>query len=297
LTWAVTNQGTGIASGGWYDYFWFSTNGVVDANSVTLTALYHSAPLAPGGSYQATNQLTLPMARSGNFWLFVQTDLPNSVFESNKVNNVSAPLAGSFTLTPPDLAPLNLALLGGSSVVSPIPNPQVQLTWAVTNQGTGTASGGWYDYFWFSTNGVVDANSVTLTALYHSPPLAPGGSYQATNQLTLPMAGSGNFWLFVQTDLSNSVFESNKVNNLSAPLPGTFTLGTIARPTLGIRLDNGQVELFWPTNFTGYHGQKAPAIASPMQWSNFVNQPVTVGQELRLTDGPPTTRQFYRLSQ
>ena len=133
--------------------------------------------------------------------------------------------------------------------------------------------------------------------VYHNPPLAPGNSYLATNQITLPMAGSANFSLFVQTDLANYVFESNKVNNLSALLPGTFTLGTISPPTLGIRVDNGQVELFWPTNFTGYHGQKAPALSSSIQWSNFLNQPVTVGQEFRLTDGPPTTQQFYRLSQ
>ena len=56
--------------------------------------------------------------------------------------------------------------------------------------------------------------------------VAAGGFYWQTNNVILPVSLGGmySYSLFVQVDVYNWVFESNKVNNISAPVPGTLML-------------------------------------------------------------------------
>ncbi|MCX6915287.1 MAG: DUF11 domain-containing protein [Verrucomicrobia bacterium] len=58
-------------------------------------------------------------------------------------------------------------------------------------------------------------------------------------------------------------------------------------PTLGVRLVSGQVEIFWSTNYGSFHLQKAASLSGSSQWNDLTNTPVIVGQEYRVTDGPP----------
>src|SRR5262249_20161303 len=154
------------------------------------------------------NQVILPLSGSSNFWLILQADSFGSVFESNKLNNFSAAVPVNFTLTPPDLVPLDLAVAGGTAIVSATANPRITVNWAVTNQGNGLAFPAWYDRVWFSTNGMQDTLSVDLGDFYSYQTLAPGASYRTTNQVTVPMTSSASFWLFLQADSLQSVFES-----------------------------------------------------------------------------------------
>jgi hypothetical protein len=237
VVWGVTNQGLATASGGWSDRVWFSTNGVLDGQSRSLGDFYISQPVAPGGTYRQTNNVTLPMSASGNYWLFVQVDVNNSIFEASLGDKVSAPVAGTFTSTPVDL--VAVAVSAATNVYSIRPNPAIQVAWGVTNQGTATASGGWYDRVWFSTNDVLDGQSRSLGDFYVGQAVAPGSGYGQTNTVTLPMSASGNYWLFVQVDVNNVLFQINPNDKISAPVAGTFT----ATP-----VDLSPVTLWAPTN-------------------------------------------------
>ncbi|PYK00940.1 MAG: hypothetical protein DME23_05595 [Verrucomicrobia bacterium] len=87
------------------------------------------------------------------------------------------------------------------------------VTASVTNQAAGT----WH---YFQVNQSVLA----------------GGNYSQTNSVTLPVSygGSYNYTLFVQVDIYDYIYESNKSNNISAPIPGTVTsppvFQTVNRP-------------------------------------------------------------------
>jgi hypothetical protein len=225
VVWGVTNQGVASASGDWWDRVWFSTNGMLDANSVNIGNFWMGGGVTvpPGGTYWRTNSVTLPMSGSGNFWLFVQVDGFQSIYEASVANKVAGPQAGTFTLTPPDLMPVSV--VAPATVTATWPNLTIPIAWCVTNQGTGSASGGWYDRIWFSTNGLLDGQSLNLGDFYINPTMPPGGNYCQSNSVTLPMNASGSYTLFVQADIYNWLFESNKANNVSAPLPGTLTLG------------------------------------------------------------------------
>ncbi|MGA2174885.1 MAG: choice-of-anchor tandem repeat GloVer-containing protein [Verrucomicrobiota bacterium] len=225
LTWAVTNQGAGPAAGNWYDRVCVSTS-VSIADGVSSQYFWQdwtSPPFAVGEEYQVTNTIWLPQ-QSGTYYLIVSVDDGNYIYEADKTNNVlaSAPLTVNYQVRPPDLAVVSAS--APATVASTQPYPGVQVTWSVTNQGTGVASGGWYDRVWFSTNGVLDGNSRDIGDFYQSQNLAAGGNYQQTNAVILPVTNSLSYTLFVQVDVYDQVYEPNKLNNLSAGVPEAFTL-------------------------------------------------------------------------
>jgi hypothetical protein len=138
----------------------------------------------------------------------------------------TSPIAEKFGFTmsvPTDLAPV--AFTAPTSVTNNAPNPNVQVVWGVTNLAPASASGNWYDTVWFSTNGVLDANSINVGNFWlYNQNVPAGGSYWQTNNVTLPMSANGNYTLFVQVDAGNSIYEANLGDKVSAGVSGTFTL-------------------------------------------------------------------------
>ncbi|MCX6925709.1 MAG: hypothetical protein NT154_21230, partial [Verrucomicrobia bacterium] len=123
------------------------------------------------------------------------------------------------------------------------PNPTVSFTFAVTNQGPGSASvpGGWTDQIWLSTNAVPDGTETLLLFLDRQGPLGPAQSYWVTNSVRVPVTGSGSYFLIFKTDPFNTVYESNTSNNLMV-VPVAFTI----QPP-----DLAPVALQAPGNITG----------------------------------------------
>ena len=129
------------------------------------------------------------------------------------------PITVTYQVHPPDLVPI--AVTAPATVTWPQPNPVVSVTWSVTNQGTGTASGTWSDRVWFSANGVLDANSLDIGDFAYNQTVPVGGGYSQSHTVTLPMTASGNYTLFVQVDAGNTLYESSYANNVSAPVTGS----------------------------------------------------------------------------
>jgi len=211
VVWGVANKGVASASGNWYDTVWFSTNGVLDANSIDVGNFWvYNQTVPVGGSYWQTNNVNLPMSANGNYTLFVQVDAGNYIYEANLGDKVSAGVSGTFTLTPPDLIPVSV--VAPATVTTTQPNPTIQVVWGVTNQGSGAALGGWYDRVWFSTNGVLDTSSIDLGDFYFNQGVPAGGNYSQTNSVTLPISlgGSYNYTLFVQVDIYNGYMNQTR---------------------------------------------------------------------------------------
>ena len=232
VTWAVTNQGTGVASGYWYDRVYVSTNTTV-SGAISSQSFYEywsvASPLAVGGVYQRTNTISLPQ-QSGTYWLVFEADTYNYIYEGNESNNVmvaSQPVTVAYQVRPPDLAPVAVAAVSNNVVFYP-PGPQsptVPVTWAVTNQGIGVASGYWYDRVYVSTNGAASGavSSSTFYESWSSTPLAVGAVYRRTNAVSLPQQ-SGTYWLVFEADTYNYLYEGNESNNVMvASQPVTVT--------------------------------------------------------------------------
>jgi uncharacterized repeat protein (TIGR01451 family) len=125
------------------------------------------------------------------------------------------------------------------------------------------------------TNGVLVWDLGTLTS-----------GAGATLALTLLPGSAGTF--------TNNIFFGGGSGLAIFQTPVTLTVLPSA-PVLGIRLDDGRVELFWSTNFAGFHAQRSSSLSVSSQWNDLTDSPTIVGPEYRVTDGPLAGTRFYRL--
>ncbi|HWW00330.1 MAG TPA: hypothetical protein VNZ64_11585 [Candidatus Acidoferrum sp.] len=291
LIWGVTNQGPASASGDWYDVVWCSTNGVLDSQSVAMGYFLISKTVPPGGVYWYTNTTALPLSASGNYWLFVQVDANDSIYEANLGDKVSAPVSGSFALVPPDLAPIRL--VAPAIVTSSTPNPVIQLAWGVTNQGPGQASGGWYDRIWFSTNGVLDGQSMDLGYFYYSQVVAPAGVYWQTNMVTLPLVAGGTYTLFLQVDTFDYLYESRKDNNVSSGVAGTVVPPPPSFQS--VTTASGRITFSWSAVPGRTYQVQFKTNLGQAQWTNLMSVSATNSAATAYDDISADPQRFYRV--
>src|SRR5262249_23622552 len=139
LSWTVTNQGpiAGTVTQ-WTDRVLFSTNTEIgDSDDVILGNFVHGGALAGGDSYTQQQTVTLPVNRTGHFFLFVKADALGEVSETpSEVNNVSAPAGIDVDIPYADLV-VEAVSSGASSAVSGDP---VAVTWRVRNQGNSSTT-------------------------------------------------------------------------------------------------------------------------------------------------------------
>ena len=79
--------------------------------------------------------------------------------------------------------------------------------------------------------------------------------------------------------------------------PGEITVLPAQKPSLFIRLLEGEVQLAWPTNAADYRLVRAPSLSPTNVWENVTNAPVSVESEYRLNLSPPSSPAtgFYKL--
>ncbi len=234
LSWTVINSGAGAAPGGanerWYDLVYLSTNesyGWTDDYIGSFTA-ESELPLAAGGAYTATADVTIPAKDPGGYYLLFIADGQDYQPESNEDNNV---LAVAVDVVAPDL------------IVSEVSGPDsaalgetIDLSWTVTNQGSHAAAANWYDCFYLSEDEALGGDTaLRVTDVSAQTPLPAGESYTLTVKLTIPDAAAGSYYILARTDVYNYQGESNDSNNLGyAPIELTaadLTVTNISAPS------------------------------------------------------------------
>ncbi|WP_039900441.1 CARDB domain-containing protein, partial [Microcystis sp. T1-4] len=137
-------------------------------------------------------------------------DRNNNQGESNDNNNT---FAVPITLDAPDLVVTEVTAPTSATL-----GESIEVSWTVTNQGTGTANQDWYDYVYVSTDQIYDSSDTYLTGEYISSqtPLAADGSYTITRNVTLPSTATGDRYLLFVADRNNNQGESNDNNNTFA---------------------------------------------------------------------------------
>ncbi len=106
-----------------------------------------------------------------------------------------------------------------------MPGSAILVNWTVVNQGEGdTAVSTWQDEVFIDTGSTLDSNAVLVGSFTHNGLIDAGGSYSQSQLVTLPINLLGTYNLFVVTNTSNSVYESDTSNDTSAPVPITIAL-------------------------------------------------------------------------
>lgn len=222
--WTVGNFGTALPTvSQWDDKILLSVNDRFgDADDIQLGTFTHTGALQPGQTYTAEADIRLPELLSGTYHVLVKTDLRNVVFENifdtNNINESATPLVVSQTPYA-DLQPATLTVPDVAIAGEPI-----TVNWTVDNIGLGSTGNGtpggsvasWSDRVVLSKNTVFgDADDILLGDVEHQGALEPGAASSGAFSTALPPALSGEYYLFVASDHTNTVYEgTNTASNL-----------------------------------------------------------------------------------
>ena len=100
-------------------------------------------------------------------------------------------------------------------------NTNIAIEFIVRNYGTATASAPWYDYVLISTDLAV-GNDTAIAVVQRASNLAASAQYTVLTQATVPST-PGTYYLFLHTDGSNAVAETNEPNNVGGFVQLTVT--------------------------------------------------------------------------
>jgi hypothetical protein len=212
--WTVTNQGEAAAMGSWTDAVYLSSDTILDTESDLRIGRYvHEGPLVIQGSYQMSEQFTVPVDYSGDYYFIIMTDNNNTVYEGlQEMNNKTVSDAMHVVMS--WLTDLQVDSVIMTEVVDA--NSQYNCSFKVSNMGANpTNVSGWTDGIYISQSPVFDVDNATrLASVYHSGVLFPhddnnpeASSYWMSTQIRIPENITGNWYLHVMTDIANNVFE------------------------------------------------------------------------------------------
>ncbi|MCB0270960.1 MAG: tandem-95 repeat protein, partial [Calditrichaeota bacterium] len=197
IEWIVSNQGTqGTNLPEWFDRVYLSDSPVfILQQAILLGEFQNFSYLVPGDSYSNSKIFTLPEGISGNYYIYVQTDIRNQLPESNENNNRSRN-AIPIDVELADYPNLVITDFNVSPATGNAGSP-VSISWTVTNVGDGpTRIDRWFDTVFFSSDTFPRFDFISRTRIRYTDPevakversgiLAAGVSYNASSEFILP---------------------------------------------------------------------------------------------------------------
>ena len=239
----ATPQGTT-----WTDYIWISgVDGVgggfwYDVDEVLLAQTQNLTSLGAGETYTNSVTVTIPEDYIGGYYLFVMTDLyavrdlnyyaagltgPPDPYTPSVTGNPYPYLSGTtrgsqtvaeshdadnffykvINILPPPSPDLRVTHV--SHPVNAFSNSDITIGWTVSNMGSASATGGWYDDVYIQMGAELDmAEAHRLCRIKHNGGLEMDSSYQTSATVHLPITYAGTYNIFVVTDMLDSVYES-----------------------------------------------------------------------------------------
>ncbi|MEO1803569.1 MAG: CARDB domain-containing protein [Bacteroidota bacterium] len=257
VNWTVTNEGTGnTVSGSWRDRIFVSQNIAYNpATAIYLAQKTRNGALTPSGSYTSSRTVTLPQGIFGRYYFHVVTDWNDQVFEfASENNNDNTSDSVTVFLTPPT----DLAVSSITSPATASNGESVTIQWTGFNQG-GSAPNStfWRDRVYLST--AADSNltgAINLGRVNVSKNLVPGQTYFAQKTITIPDNVNGDYYVYIDTDEGNSVYEytldGNNLRRSNDPIQinsPDLKIDTVSGPLSAL---SGQViTVNWTTENTG----------------------------------------------
>lgn len=243
VDWNVTNVGEGATPAeNWFDHIYLSTDNVLDSSDIALTSVNATrdfefdGPLAAGQAYQRSINVKLPEGIEGDYYIIVAADAFKNVYEQGfESDNIAASLPVHIFLTPPP----DLEVASVTSPDTALSSHPISVTYVVQNSGsTSTSNATLTDRFYLSTDATLDGGDVQIgESVYTRAALAPTGSYSRTVSLTLPNEIEGTYYLLVQTDATDQIFEVDNLNNIASRpisiqnMPADLVVTSLTAPT------------------------------------------------------------------
>ena len=220
VSWTVKNNGPGKLNNKMRkDAIYLSpSNSFNLTNSIFLGDLEYDLPMLKNETVQRQKSVTLPVSISGTWFVFVQTDYQNTVFENGiETNNLSSSDSIQISLDNwADLVPVSISIPDTMKA-----SINYGITATVSNNGSLYADGSWTDGIYISKSPVWDSLSSTLIKNFsHTGYVAEGASYAINEPVSLPLTsqiinGTDSSWYYIyyKADNNNLLFENTGNGN------------------------------------------------------------------------------------
>lgn len=226
MTWRVENAGGASTTRNyWRDDIFLSPTPVWNKQTaIPLATISRTAGLNPGEGYTAEWAFNLPNEIAGNYYVIVKADALNDVYEYQAEDNNEGHTAQPLLITAPDLIVANI-----TAPATGISGQTVNIEWTVKNDGAGVLENTKVtDRILISKSATYDeANSQVMKVLAYQTGRIPAGKDTLQKAVVaLPDSISGSYYVYVQTDYQDTVFESGGNNNIRrSAAPVAVTLG------------------------------------------------------------------------
>ncbi len=237
----------------WVDKVYFSTDEVIGNNDICVCTRNRTTVLNPDDSYTVTVSFDVPYSVLGNPYLIAITDCTDMTYDMNRENNI---LSQQVTVLLGDLPDLRITVLDVEPVLTA--DQTYTISYEVVNEGEGaTRQEVWKDAFYLSSMDGILTGAFRLAEKTHQGVLAPGDTYEATVDVTIPSTISGDFFIIGFTDATSLVYEHDNENNnllstpvtIALPLPCDLTVVDPSYPSTAVSGD--AITVSWTLFNTG----------------------------------------------
>jgi hypothetical protein len=210
VTWTVINLGEADAEGIWTDVVYLSRDTMLDTeDDYRVGRFVHNGVLPIGESYQKTAQFTIPVDFNGDYYFIVATDFNRNVYEGLMEENnrrTSTPMTVTMSWFT-DLVVTSATIAAPDNQVSA--SGRYNFSYVVENQGMSpTNVDRWEDAVYISRDPILNRdNAIRLAILWCTEILNNDAHYNKTIEIRIPDTISGTWYLHVETDIRNNVYE------------------------------------------------------------------------------------------
>lgn len=226
VSWRVENAGGSSTDGkGWRDKVYLSATAVLNEKEARLLGIFQRPlSLDQGEGYTMVRNFIIPAGITGNYYLHVKTDAEDLIFEYDYENNNTGVSAQPLNIVTPDLVVAHI-----TAPASAASGKAITVGWTVKNNGNGKVyNTNIKDRILLSTSTTFNETNCKLLKeiIYPTGELTAGEDTLKQISVTLPEGISGNYYIYVQTDSANAVYETNNDNNVlrsTAPIAVTLS--------------------------------------------------------------------------
>ncbi len=213
IVWTVKNDGSGnLVSEDITDNIFISKNSVFYPDSViSAGSITYNLNLNAGDSIEKNKTIQLPQNISGEYFIYIFTDYTNKVFELPSETNNTQKSYHSIQINKPDLK-----VIGLTHPVSFNTGQSTTIEWKVKNDGQGNLlNKKWTDRLYLSTYQLFHPDSLSEIAsvTYIVTQLISSDSISKSVTFNMPSKPSGNYYLYIFTDVKDTIYEGSNENN------------------------------------------------------------------------------------
>lgn len=212
IIWTVSNNGNGPTTGSWTDKVYLSTDFDIGNDDPIIATKSQERIIGEGESYTDTIQAFIPIDKVGNFVVILKTDANNVVYEFNgEGNNTFYSFLTTSLPLPSDLVVNNLSFDSLAMVGDPF-----IVNYDLFNQGSNPSTGYMSEIVYLSQDSIFDATDIKhIGPIERNISLAPNTSIDFAPSEITPGVPLGDYYVIVQTDILDNIFESNDLNNIT----------------------------------------------------------------------------------